>query len=45
MSTMMEEMWTFMQKLRNNMVDANTPKSKGKLKLMLPRKLKGIWEW
>jgi hypothetical protein len=25
MSTMMEEMWTFMQKIRNNMVDANAP--------------------
>ncbi len=45
-STKMEEMWTFMQKLGNNMVDANAstilfPNSKGKTQVDVAKEVEG----
>jgi hypothetical protein len=40
-STRMEEMWTFMQKLGNNMVDANAPNSKGKTQVDVAKEVEG----
>ncbi len=40
MSTMMEEMWTFMQKIRNNMVDANAP-NQGKTQVDVAKEVEG----
>jgi hypothetical protein len=41
MSIMMEEMWTFMQKLGNIMVDANARNSKGKTQFDVAKEVEG----